>query len=199
MTTNEKNNWAFTVVELMLALLLVSLLSAALITMYVNTKKSYQMVMTLASLLDDERYVMHLLKHKIENAEDLEMSKNKFHSTSDILVIQDTAKKKIAYYIAYTAWKHNGKPVLALFSKPIEGNREELSPNVVGLVIKFSDSISTSKGLDFAVIFRSSDEILKTPAPYTVYNQKITPLDRYLYQVGYGFSAIKGRMKHADS
>ncbi len=196
---HKKSKRAFTLVELMLALLLAGLLTSALMTLYLNTKKSYQIVMTLASLLDDEHYVMHLLKNKIENAADIEIYKNKFQSTSDTLVIQDKSQQKIAYYIAYTNWTQKGKPVLALFSKPIEGNREELSPNVVGLVIKSGDPISTRKGIDFAVIIRSSEEILKTPVPYIVYDHTITPVDRYLYRVSYGFSAIKERIKHVES
>ena len=186
---------AFTVIELMLSLLLASLLTTTLVTVYLHTKRRYQVVMTLATMLDDEHYGMYFLRHKISAADNIKIYKHdnlpellqrQLKPLSDVLIVINNDVKE-AYYVARVSWHQRGKLIDALFSKQLGGQRQELLPNVVNLMIK--PGTRPAKGVDFAIVVKSNQPILEQPLSYTIYAKKIFPVDRYLYRVWYGYAA----------
>lgn len=192
----------FTLIDILLALVLSSMLSVTLTTVYIHIKRRYEIAMTLATMQNDGRYAVTYLKNKIRTAKSVmvysydaipSILKRKLKSKSDVLVVGREEKYqgrkqfvKRAYYISKTSWKQDGKSVLALFSKPLQGRRQEIVPFVSNLVLKVGadnalpamiKDFNSVKGIGFNIVLESGNKAFKA------INRK-----------WYGFAAIRSRL-----
>lgn len=107
--------------------------------------------------------------------------------------------KTIAYYIGNTGRMNTqGQPILALFQKPLDGDRDELAAGVEQMQILYAVPNQENKlnyfsasaiadwqqvrGLQIDVLFNSIDPVLRQPQAYYFNGQLIHPADLLLHQ-----------------
>ncbi len=178
-----KRLYGFTLLDMLLGLLFCSVLSSVLITTYVTFKGGYQRVMVVATLQDDGRFAVELLRRHIHSAESIvnvipigqvpSALKQNLNNKSDVLILKEQGHD-IAFYVAATSWTQNAKTVLALFEKPLDSRRQELVPYVEA--VHFKRDLG---GVYYDLTLRSQEPVLR-------FSKLIT--DRYLYRVWYGFA-----------
>ena len=186
----EHKQTAFTLLELMLGILLAAILSSLLVTVLVVFKDGYQRIMTVATLQDDGRFAVAVLRRRIHAAQSISsiiphsqlsaLWKQRLKSRSDVLLLKEQTQE-VAYYISQASWTLNNRPVVSLFEKPLEGRRQELVANVVALHFK-----RELNGVAYDLTLKSMFPVLRLVKKFE---------DHYLYRVWYGF-AIVG-MTHA--
>lgn len=137
-----KRYTAFTLIESLLALTFAAALGSLLLAMLVSFKQAYQRITATATLLDDGRFAVTILRRHIHAATAVHeiipyaqltsLWQKRLKSRSDVLVL-DERVGEVAYYIAQTSWQQHHQPVLALFEKPLATQRQELVAHVVAL------------------------------------------------------------------
>jgi prepilin-type N-terminal cleavage/methylation domain-containing protein len=119
---------------------------------------------------------------------------------SNTEMAQNTTLTTMGYYIGNTNRNNlQGQPILALFQKPIDGDREELAAGVEQMQILYgvldtttglmtyykSEQIAdwqTVRILQIDLLFNSVDAVLKKPQAYDFLGQTTLPNDLLLHQ-----------------
>ena len=181
----KQKQTAFTLIELMLGLFLAVLLGSLLVTILMAFKESYQRIITTATLLDDSRFAVAILRRHIHAAQSIyaiipysqlsALWKQRLGSRSDVLLLNEHSHE-VAYYLSLASWKLNNKPIISLFMKPIGGRRQELVSNVVAL--HFTHKLN---GVAYDITLKSLFPVLRLVKKFE---------DRYLYRTWHGFALV---------
>jgi hypothetical protein len=182
--------FAFTLIESMLSLLVASLLAGVLISTFIAFKACYQRVMTVAVMQDDGRFAIAVIRRDIHRAGAVDrivshgslsgILKRKLKSKSDVLILKES-KKDVAFYVAKSSWKRHGKFVDSLFEKPLDGRRMELVPDITGFHVKWLFG-----GVSYDITVRSAEPILRFVNTLT---------DRYLKRTWHGYAITQPKNK----
>jgi type II secretory pathway component PulJ len=195
---------AFTLMELMLALFLASLLMVSLLAVYQSTWRRYSLLMNLSHLNLSGRLVRYQLSQKIAQSSSIIASytksslplslKRQLKANSDVLLVckklneNKQCQQQVAYYVTKTSWRQYGHVTWGLFEKPLDGRRQEMAAHVVGLYVE--PLPKTKQWVRFAVLLRSAQPILKQRMCYQVWGHTVRAYDRYLYRVWYGVGVV---------
>ena len=180
---------AYTIIELMLAMLLASFLSIVLVMSYAAIQKRFQLVSTLSMMQDDAQFLIAFLRTRINSAGDVSCVKSsplsivqvftkdnvpsalkaKLTSLSDVLVLGgceiNQGKKEFmqtAYYVTITSWQENGHAVKAFFAKPLDSSRQEIVSNVVNFKLRTVMRDNTITGIGYEITLQANKKISRT-------------------------------------
>ncbi len=119
---------------------------------------------------------------------------------SNSQISQNTALVSMAYYIGDTGRTNKtGQPILALFQKPLDGDRDELVAGVEQMQILYGvaggpDGLliyypagqvvdwQTVRGLQIDLLINSIDSVLTTPAAYYFQGKQVLPRDLLIHK-----------------
>lgn len=165
----------FSLLEIVIALFLSSLLMITLTRVYLNVKVNYRFQEKFASFQEEGRFITALLTKRIHRADDtscMKFSKSiksmmVIHGYSAVQLPQDTTAEKntdammigeclwyqqhqqfvrMLYFIGDTGRKNKkGKSILALYQKPFKGRREELVSHIANMKIQYGITSTNKK------------------------------------------------------
>lgn len=119
---------------------------------------------------------------------------------SNTQISQNTVLQSVAYFIGDTnRTNHAGQPILALFQKPLDGDRDELVAGVEQMQILYGISAGegglltyypagqivdwqTVRGLQIDLLLNSIDPVLREPEAYYFQGAMLTPADLLLHK-----------------
>lgn len=148
-----KSYHGYTLIEIIVALFLGSLLLAGLMTVYLNTKSSYRTQNGLVDLQDRVRFVSNLLQRTIhaagnaacKNDGELVDQKHAILGDDGSMTLGECLYYKnknqfiqMRYFVGDTHRKDfQGRDILALYRKPTVGEREELVSGISSMKIQY--------------------------------------------------------------
>ncbi len=143
----------FSLIEILVALFLASLLVAGLITIYLQVKSSNRLDNALADIQERARFTIALLDHRVrlagdascENPSNPTVQQHAIKGYQEALEIGECVHYqgrdrflRTKYYLANTHRKNQqGEPIIALYEKPMGGRREELTAGIAGMKIVY--------------------------------------------------------------
>lgn len=148
-----KSFHGYTLIEIIVALFLGSLLLAGLMTVYLNTKSNYRTQNRLADLQDRVQFLSNLLQRTIhaagnvacKNDGELVDQKHAILGDGSSMILGECQHYKnknqfiqMRYFVADTHRKDfQGRDIFALYRKPVVGEREELVSGVSNMKIQY--------------------------------------------------------------
>lgn len=151
-----KHLTAFSLLELMLALVLSALLSVGLVTLYASIKRANQTASELATIQEQGRFVVDQLDARTRLAGDASCGEGTainaadaigggINRYGDVLRIGECLPYKgkrqfvlVDYFIDYTRRRDaQGNKIMSLYERPVGGRRVELAEHVVGLMVRY--------------------------------------------------------------
>ena len=148
-----KSTRGFTLVEILVALFLGSLLMSGLMTVYLHVKSSYRIQNALVTVQERERFAAYFFRRAIHHAGDAGCEKdNKLVDQEHAILGNDSAmiigecvhyKNKnqfiqINYFIGDTKRKNSrGHRIFALYRRTLHGVREELIAGIYKMKIQY--------------------------------------------------------------
>lgn len=148
-----KLKYGYTFIEMLVSLFLSMLLLTGLITVYLTVKSQYFAISSLGDLQDRVRFVSELLWKNIREAGDANCENNRefvdhahaiYGYKNTIIIGQCVYYKKknqfiqMHYFVSDTHRKNSkGRPIYALYRKPLGGEREELIAGVSSMTVQY--------------------------------------------------------------
>jgi len=168
-----KINYGHTLIEMLVAVFLSTLLLTGLMMIYITEKLNYFSVSALVDLQDRARFVSDLLRRNIREAGEAKCeNKRKFvnqqhaiYGNENTIVIGKCMHYKknnqfiqMRYFVSDTHRKDSkGDRIFALYRKPVDGEREELIAGVSGMSIKYGVATKNNRNVDHYISANAVD------------------------------------------
>lgn len=150
---NVKSVCGFTLIEILVALFLSSLMMAGLMMVYLSIKSNYRSQNAWVSLQDRQRFAAYLFNRVVHQAGNAKCQKGAVLVDQQHAILGDGDSVTIGecihyknknqfvqmnYFIDDTKRKDlHGHPIFALYRKPIHGEREELIAGISKMQIRY--------------------------------------------------------------